>query len=64
MVVVYIDDLNVIGISELCSFTQKLLTRNFDMKLLDKTSLCLGLQVSHLSDGSIILHQILYVQKN
>ena len=33
------------------------------MKLLGKTTFCLGLQIAHLSDGSILLHQKSYVQK-
>ena len=40
-----------------------LLTKRFEMKLLGKTSYCLGLQVAHLLDGSIFLHQTAYTQK-
>jgi hypothetical protein len=32
------------------------------MKLLGKTTFCLGLQVAHLPDGSIFLHQTTYTQ--
>ena len=30
------------------------------MKLLGRTNLCLGLQISHLSDGSMFFHQTAY----
>jgi hypothetical protein len=40
-----------------------ILTKQFEMKLLGRTSFCLGLQVQHLPDGSILLHQESYVKK-
>jgi len=63
IVAVYVDDLNVIGVPELCKYTQELLVQQFDMKILGKTSYCLGLQIQHFNDGSMLLHQQSYVQK-
>jgi hypothetical protein len=40
-----------------------LLTNRFEMKLLGKTSYCIGLQIAHLPDGSKFLHQTGYTQK-
>jgi hypothetical protein len=39
-----------------------LLTNQFEMKLLGKTSFCLGLQISHVP-GGVFLHQTTYTQK-
>ena len=63
IVAVYVDDLNVIGMPDLCKYTQDLLVQQFDMKILGKTSYCLGLQIQHFDDGSILLHQQTYIQK-
>ena len=63
IVAIYVDILNIIGLPELCKFTQELLTQQFDMKILGKTSFCLGLQIHHLADGSMLLHQQAYIQK-
>ena len=63
IVVVYVDDLNVIGLPELCKYTQNLLVQQFDMKILSKMFYYLGLQIQHLTDGSILLHQQAYIQK-
>lgn len=50
IVAVYIDDLNIIGTFDICQYTQKLLIQHFDIKLLDKTIFCFGLQIHHLLD--------------
>ena len=63
IVVVYVDDLNLVGIPAICKHVVGLLTTRFEMKLLGKTSFCLGLQVAHLPDGSLFLHKIAYTQK-
>jgi hypothetical protein len=57
IVAVYLDDLNVIGMPDLCKYTQDLLVQHFDMKFLGKTTYCLGLQIQHFKDGSILLYQ-------
>lgn len=63
IVAIYVDDLNVIGAPELCTYTQDLLVQQFDMKILGKTTYCLGLHIQHFNDGSMLLHQQAYVQK-
>jgi hypothetical protein len=50
------DNLNLIGSLALCKHAETLLTAQFDMKLLGKTSYCLGLQVHHFP-GRAFLHQ-------
>lgn len=60
---VYVDDLNILGTPELCKYAREILTKNFDMKYLGHTTYCLGLQVHHVPDGGILLHQQAYVQK-
>ena len=63
VVVVYVDDLNLVGTSTTCQHAVDLLTTCFEMKLLDKTSFCLGFQISHIPAGGIFLHQTSYTQK-
>lgn len=46
----------------MCNFAHDILTKTFDMKCLEPTTFCLGLQVQHTSNG-IFLHQHVYVQK-
>lgn len=60
---VYVDDINLVGTHNLCVEVEKLLTSQFEMKLLGRTTFCLGLQVHHLPDGSILLHQESYTKK-
>ena len=62
IVVVYMDDLNMSGSPSLCKHTKTLLTAQFNMKLLGKTSFCLGLQIQHFSTG-VLLHQQAYTRK-
>ena len=62
IVAVYVDDLNLIGSPTLYKHTETLLTAQFDMKLLGKTSFCLGLQIQHFPDG-VLLHQQSYTCK-
>jgi hypothetical protein len=56
------DDLNIIGhtkdVDEACDH----LKTEFEMKDLDRTKFCLGLQLEHLQTG-ILVHQFAYVQK-
>ena len=40
-----------------------LLIDQFEMKLLGRTSFCLGLQLTHIRGGGIFLHQTTYTQK-
>ena len=60
---VYVDDLNSIGTPALSKHVENLLTKQFEMKVLGRTSYCLGLQIKHYADGSLLLHQQTYVKK-
>ena len=60
---VYVDDLNSIGTPDLSKHVEDLLTKQFEMKILGRTSYCLGLQIKHYADGSLLLHQQTYVKK-
>jgi hypothetical protein len=55
IILVYVDDLNIIGhskdIDEACNHLKK----EFEMKDLCKTKFCLGLQIEHLQ-MSILVH--------
>ena len=54
---VYVDDINLIGTRNACQYAVQRLESRFDMKFLGKTSLYLGLQISHFGDGAMLLHQ-------
>jgi hypothetical protein len=43
IVTVDVDDLNVIGMPDLCKYTQNLLVQHFDIKILGQTTYCLGI---------------------
>ena len=60
---VYVDDLNSIGTTVLSRKVEQLLTNKFEMKVLGRTTYCLGLQIKHLADGSLVIHQQTYVKK-
>jgi len=62
IIAVYVDDLNIIGSPEEIEKTAKLLKKEFEMKDLGITKLCLGLQIEHLYNG-IFVHQSNYIQK-
>ena len=57
IVAIYVDDINIVGTPSTCKKVVSLLTNRFKMKLLGKTSYCIELQIVHLLDGSIFLHQ-------
>ena len=59
----YVDNLNLVGTDPAVTHTISLLTDKFQMKFLGPTTLCLGLQVEHLKDGSLFLYQTAYTQK-
>ena len=48
IIVVYVDDLNLVGTLEEIKKTPKYLKKEFEMKDLRKTKFCLGLQIEHL----------------
>jgi Reverse transcriptase (RNA-dependent DNA polymerase) len=62
IIVVYVDDLNIIGSPEEIEKTAKLLKNEFEMKDFGVTKLCLGLQIEYFHNG-IFVHQSNYIQK-
>lgn len=63
IIAVYVDDLNLVGTKSACIAATKLLIHEFEMKLLGKTTFCIGLQVLHMKDGSIFLSQMAYINR-
>ena len=62
IILVYVDDLNIIGNPKDIEEARNHLTTEFVMKDLGKTKYCLGLQLEHLPSG-ILVHQSAYIQK-
>ena len=58
------DDINLIGTKSACQYAIQRLESRFNIKFLGKTSLCLGLQISHLPDGAMLLHQTAFTRRN
>jgi hypothetical protein len=54
IVLVYVDDLNIIGYAEDIEEASAYLKTEFEMKDLGKTKFCLGLQIEHLLEGIFI----------
>ena len=63
IIAIYVDDLNLVGTAATCDHAIQLFINKFEMKKLDKTTFCLGLQLSHLRGGAIFLHQTTYTCK-
>jgi hypothetical protein len=59
---VYVDDLNIIGNEPYINEAHHHLKTEFEMKYLDQTKFCLGLQLEHFCSG-IFIYQAIYVQK-
>ena len=47
IIAVYVDDLNLVGTPEELTRTPNYLKNEFEMKDLEKTKFCLGLQIEH-----------------
>ena len=62
IVAVYVDDINLIGTPEELSKIAEYLKKEFEVKDLGKTKLCLGLQLEHKENG-IIVHQSSYIKR-
>ena len=62
IIVVYVDDLNLIGTPEELTRTTNYLKREFEMKDLRKTKFCLRLQIEHFPI-IILVHQSAYTKK-
>ena len=62
VLVVYVDDINLIGTLRKLQKAIDYLKIEFEMKDLGKTKLCLSLQIEHLTNG-VFVHQSAYVEK-
>lgn len=59
---VYVDDINLIGTPEEVQKAIEYLKKEFEMKDLGKTKICLGLQIEYLVD-EVFIHQSAYTEK-
>ena len=62
IIVVYVDDLNLVGTPEELTKTAEYLKKEFEMKDLGKTKFCIGLQIKHFPNG-VLVHQSTYIKK-
>ena len=62
IIVVYVDDLNLVGTPEELTRTTNYLKKEFEMKDLGKTKFWLGLQTEHFPNG-VLVHQSTYIKK-
>ena len=60
---VYLDDLNLVRTPEKLIKTITHLKNEFEMKDLEKTRFCLGLQIEHFSN-EILIYQSTYTKKS
>ena len=56
IIAVYVNDMNFIGTSEELSKTTMYLKKEFKVKDLGKTKLCLDLEHEHIANGIIVYH--------
>ena len=54
IIVVYVDDLNLVGPPEELTRTTNYLKKEFEIKDLVKTKFCLGLQIEHFPNGVLV----------
>ena len=62
IIAVYVDDINIIETLEELTKTVEYLEREFEVKDLRKTKLCLGLELEHKING-ILVHQSAYTKR-
>ena len=62
IIAVYVDDMNLIETLEELSKIVEYLKKEFEVKDLGKTKLCLGLELEHKANG-IIVHQSAYTKR-
>ena len=62
IIAIYVDNMNLIGTPEKLSKTVEYLKKEFEVKDLGKTKLCLGLELEHKANG-IIVHQSAYTKR-
>ena len=63
IIAIYVDDFNLIRTLEELTKTTNYLKKEFEMKDLGKTRYCLGLQIKHCSNDTLV-HQSTYIEKN
>ena len=54
IIVVYVDDLNLVGTPEELTRITNYLKKEFEMKDLGKIKFCLGLQIEHFPNGVLV----------
>ena len=62
IILVYVDDLSIIGTTRDIEEASAYLKTEFEMKDLGKTKFCLGLQIEHLPEG-VFVHQSTYTKR-
>ena len=62
IITVYVDDLNLVRTPEELTRTTNYLKKEFEMKNLGKTKVCLSLQIEHFPNG-VLVHQSAYIKK-
>ena len=62
IIVVYVDDLNLVGTPEELTKTAEYLKKEFEKKDLGKTKFCIGLQIEHFPNG-VLVNQSTYIKK-
>jgi len=62
IIVVYVDNLNIIGTPKEVDDVRTHMKEEFEMKDIGKTKFCLELQIEHFQDG-IFVHQSNYTKK-
>ena len=62
IIAVYVDDLNIIRTENEIHEATMYLKEEFELKDLEKTKYCLGLQIEHMHNG-IFVHQSNYIEK-
>ena len=62
IIVVYVDDVNLVGTPKKLTKTAEYLKKEFEMKDLGKTKFCIGLQIEHFPNG-VLVHQSTYIKK-
>ena len=62
IIVVYFDDLYLVGTPEELTKIAEYLKKEFEMKDLGKTKFCMGLQIEHFPNG-VLVHQPTYIKK-
>ena len=62
IIALYVDDLNLVETLEELTRTTNYLKKEFEMKNLGKTKVCLSLQIEHFPNG-VLVHQSTYIKK-